>query len=152
MKIEFYRNNDKKKRQIIKCDKEQYINIAKLAKCELLIRNNLKDLDFSDGQLMCIIKDKKYNMKELFNLISSKLNADNKKACKEDKKNKKSDKKKSNDSKGKKKKSKNKKSSKKKEKTIKERISVPQKNKEESHTLRVDSEGRIKLTRKNKNN
>ena len=100
MKFTFYLENKKKKQQVIKAKtKEDIINVAKVAKCELTKNSILKDLDFSsNGKLICIVKNKEYNMKELWNLLNKKLQLIENNKNKDDKKEK-SKKKKSNNKK-----------------------------------------------------
>ena len=116
----FFIEGKKKKQQVIKVkDNNDLIVVAKIAKCELTKNSILKDLDFSAGRLLCIVKDKKLTMKELWAYLEPKINGATDKK-KDDKKSKKSDK---NKKKNKKKssvagekKNKRKKSSKKKKK------------------------------------
>ena len=97
MKFTFFIEGKKKKQQIIKVkNNEDLILVAKIAKCELTKNSILKDLDFSAGRLLCIVKDKKLTMKELWAYIEPKINGST---------DKKKDDKKSNKDKNKKKKS-----------------------------------------------
>ena len=100
MKFIFYVGEKKKKNQVIKVKtNEELMTVAKIAKCELTKNSILKDLDFSAGKLMCLVKDKELSMKELWAYLEPKLrNGDSNNKIKDDtkkkKKNKDSDKKK----------------------------------------------------------
>ena len=114
MKFTFYYDGKKKKKtQVVKAEtKEEMMLVAKIAKCELVRNSLLKDLDFSSTSLMCDIKDKTYNMKELWNLLNKKLEiTQDMKKPKKKNKSKKENKKDSNKKKKKKNKSNDKKKS-----------------------------------------
>lgn len=98
MKFVFYIGGKKKKQQIIKAKtNDDFILVAKIAKCELTKNSILKDLDFSAGKLMCLVKDKELNMKELWAYLEPKLKSSetNNKSNSKKKKNKDLDKKES---------------------------------------------------------
>lgn len=93
MKFIFFNSCDKKKNQTIKAKtQEEFMSVAKIAKCELTKNSILKDLDFKGNRLMCKIDDKVLSMKELWELLDKKLKITDK--VSKDKKKKKSDKKK----------------------------------------------------------
>jgi hypothetical protein len=72
MKFKFYYKGNKSKTQTIKCDnKDSLMKILTIAKAELLKKNILKDIDFTDNKLMCKVDGKIYNMKELWNTFST---------------------------------------------------------------------------------
>ena len=94
MKFIFFNSCDKKKNQTIKAKtQEEFMSVAKIAKCELTKNSILKDLDFKGNRLMCKIDDKVLSMKELWELLDKKLK-NTKKDYKEKKKKKKDKKKK----------------------------------------------------------
>ena len=133
MKFVFYYDSKKgkKKQQTIKAKtSDELMRVATVAKCELTKKSILKDLDFTDINLVCEADGKKMNMKELLNSITSK-----KKVKKDDTK--------SND-KSKKDKKKKKKSSEKKKKKKKDKI----KNIEKDYKPKTNSDGLIKITRR----
>lgn len=140
MKFTFFIEGKKKKQQIIKVkNNEDLILVAKIAKCELTKNSILKDLDFSAGRLLCIVKDKKLTMKELWAYLEPKINgAIDKK--KDDKKPDKCKKKKKKSSVSGEKKNKKKKSSKKKKKK--------ESNKSKSKNTVKKSDGLIHITRR----
>lgn len=147
MKFEFYLDSKKKKVQVIKAkSNEELLNIIKIAKCELTKNSLLKDLDFSaNGRLMCKVKDKVMNMKELWAFLETKVKfkddlSKSKKSSKDNDKKKKKSSKLSEVNGSKKKKKKDKKNSKKKKNSSK--LSNP------NTTVKSSSDGLVHITRR----
>lgn len=146
MKFEFYLDNKKKKVQVIKAkSNEELLNVIKIAKCELTKNSLLKDLDFSaNGKLMCKVKDKVMNMKELWAFLETKVKfkddlSKSKKSTKDSNKKKKKSSK-SSEVNGSKKKKKDKKNGKKKKNSSKLSNS--------NTTVKSSSDGLVHITRR----
>ena len=92
MKFKFYYKGNKKKSQVLDIENKKDLKlIATIAKAEISKNSILNDIDFSDGKLICKVKDKEFNMKELWQLIEQRLESDdNSDKKKKDKKKKKS--------------------------------------------------------------